>query len=114
MSNTNNITNPVISKLSSSPPNASTTISIPKPIVNGGKRKKNKSKKRRKYFLGGDTVAVNNIPYNSVSPQVEKMYQQVNQAQVTNSIQSMTDGGRRRRKKSRKRRRRKSRRRDIY
>jgi (2Fe-2S) ferredoxin len=57
-------------------------------------------------------MAVNNIPNNSVNPNVQRMYQQVNQAQVTNSVQSMTDGGRRRKKRKSKKRR-KSRRRGI-
>lgn len=97
--------NMLISKMQSSPQNALTSqpsINTNKILTKGGKRRKLKSK-RRKRLLGGNKVFVNNIPNNSVSPGVNEMYQKVNQAQLTQSVQSM-NGGRRNRRKSRKRR----------
>jgi hypothetical protein len=111
MSNT--ITNPTIAKMMSSPPNGdANTTQIPsnKIITKGGKRKS----KRRKRILGGATnVAVNNTPQNVVSPGVLDIYKQLNQAQATNSVQSMTDGGRRRKKRKSRKRKRTKRRRSI-
>ena len=115
-----NITNQLISKIQSSPPNAPTiqpSINSNKIITKGGKRIK-KSKIRKKTLSGGNTtVGVNNIPNTVVSSGIKDMYQQVNQARLTNLVQSRTDqistyGGRRRKRRI-TRKRRKSRRRSI-
>ena len=103
--------NTLISKMQSSPPNASAiqpSINSTKIITKGGKRRR--KSRRRKKLLGGNTFAVTNIPRNSVSPGVNEMYQKVNQSIITNSVQSMMDGGRIRKKSKRIRR---SRRRSI-
>ena len=110
MSN-NIITNPVIAKMMSSPPNGDASppsINSNKIITKGGKRKS----KRKKRILGGATnIAVSNTPHNVVSSGVTDMYKQLNEAEITNLVQSKTDGGKRRRKKrTRTRKRRKTRR----
>jgi len=79
---------------------------LPQMNIKGG-RKTRRTRRRRKRLLGGATeVAVANTPHNVVSPGVTDMYKQLNQAQATNSVQSMTDGGGRRRRKTRRRRKR--------
>ena len=111
MSNT--IINPTIAKMMSSPPNgdANTTQMISNKIITKGGKLKSK---RRKRILGGAAnVAVNNTPHNVVSPGVLDIYKQLNQAQATNSVQSMTDGGRRRRKRKKSRKRKMTKRRSI-
>lgn len=85
---------------------------LPQMNIKGGRRirrtrKTRRTTRRRKRLLGGASeVAVANTPHNVVSPGVTDMYKQLNQAQATNSVQSMTDGGGRRRKTRRRRRKR--------
>jgi hypothetical protein len=106
----NIITNPVIAKMTSSPPNGDASqpsINSNKIITKGGKRKI-KSKKR--ILVGGTDIAVSNTPHNVVSSGVSDMYKQLNEAVITNLVESKTDGGRRRPKRRTRRKRRKTRR----
>lgn len=110
-----NITNQLIAKMQNSPPNApQQVINLNKILTKGGKRRRKNKRKSKKILLGGNTkVAVNDIPNTVVSPGIKEMYKDVNQARLTNLVQSITDGGSRRIKSRRIKSRRKRRRRSI-
>jgi hypothetical protein len=94
--------------------NTITNSTISKMITSSTKGGRKTRRTRRRKILGGATdVAVANTPHNVVSPGVTDMYKQLNQAQATNSVQSMTDGGGRRKKRKRSKKRRRTRRRSI-